>query len=248
MKRKVAAIVIALLVLGIIGYLGFSTLSSDPTPAPQNPGTSESRQSATFNKQKYSVDDPASIWVVANKQRPLNPKEYAPSDLVTPNVATKGAQQLRTEAATATEEMFAAAKAEGINLRVDSAYRSYARQVGVYGNEVKTYGQATADTQSARPGHSEHQTGLVADFGAASGKCSIADCFGTMAEGKWMAANAYKYGFLMRYTPTKQAITGYRYEPWHFRYVGKELALEMHNQTIETLEEFFGLPAAPNYN
>lgn len=239
---------IALLVLGIFGYLGFSTLSSGTIPAAQAPNTTKSQPKASFNKQKYSVDDPTSIWVVSNKQRPLNPKDYAPSDLATPNVATKGAQQLRSEAAKATEEMFAAAKAEGANLRVDSAYRSYNRQVSVYGSEVKAYGQATADTQSARPGYSEHQTGLAADFGAANGKCSIANCFADMPEGKWLAANAYKYGFIMRYTPTKQAVTGYRYEPWHFRYVGKELAGEMHAKHIETLEEFFGLPAAPNYN
>lgn len=247
MKRRALIIVIAVVILGILGYLGFGALSgeSPTTPAPQT--NTKSRQ-ATFNKQTFSTDDPSSIWVVVNKQRPLNPKDYTPGDLTTPNVATKGAQQMRAEAATATEEMFTAAKSEGVNLRVDSAYRSYSRQVSVYNSEVSAYGQATADTQSARPGHSEHQTGLVADFGAASGKCSIADCFGDMAEGKWIAANAHKYGFIMRYTPSKQSVSGYRYEPWHFRYVGKELAGEMHKQKIETLEEFFGLPAAPNYN
>lgn len=240
---------IAVVVLGVLGFLGFSALSSD-TPVPTQPQTTTKPQqkSTAFNTKKYSVDEATSIWVVANKQRPLNPKNYAPSDLVMPNIATKGSQQLRSEAAKAAEEMFAAASAEGVSLRVDSAYRSYDRQVSVYGSEVKAYGQATADTQSARPGHSEHQTGLVADFGAASGKCSIADCFGDMTEGKWLASNSYKYGFIMRYTPTKQSVTGYRYEPWHFRYVGKELALEMHKTNVETLEEFFGLPAAPNYN
>lgn len=249
MNRKALSIMVAVVVLGILGYLGFNALSSEnPAATPQTPSTSAQQKAVTFDKQKYSTDDSTSIWAVVNKQRPLNPKDYTPSDLVTPSVTTKGAQQLRSEAAKATEEMFTAAKADGINLRVDSAYRSYSRQVNVYGSEVKAYGQATADTQSARPGHSEHQTGLVADFGAASGKCSIADCFGDMTEGKWIAANAHKYGFILRYTPSKQSITGYRYEPWHFRYVGKELAIEMNTKKIETLEEFFGLPAAQNYN
>lgn len=247
MNRKALFIMIAVVVLGILGYLGFSTLAADQTDTSVQTPSTKTQQKATFNKQKYSTDEPASIWVVVNKQRPLNPKDYAPADLVTPNATAKGTQQLRAEVATAVTEMFAAAKAEGVNLRIDSAYRSYSRQVSVYNSEVNAYGQATADTQSARPGHSEHQTGLVADFGAASGKCSIADCFGDMTEGKWMAANAYEYGFIMRYTTTKQSVTGYRYEPWHFRYVGKELANEMHTQKIETLEEFFGLPAAATY-
>lgn len=246
MKRK-ALIVITFVVLGILGYLGFSNFSADTLPTTPTSNSAQPDTKKTFDKTKYSTSAPASIWVVSNKQRPLNPKNYAPADLATPSVATKGTQQLRSEAAQAAATMFASAKAQGISLRVDSAYRSYDRQVSVYGSEVKAYGQATADTQSARPGYSEHQTGLAADFGAASGKCSIADCFGTMPEGKWMAANAYKYGFIMRYTPDKQSVTGYRYEPWHFRYVGVELATEMHNKNIETLEEFFGLGAAPSY-
>lgn len=247
MKRKVLIAVIIIVILGVLTYLGFSNMDGSATTSTDKPAAQGQSQTA-FDKTKYSLDDPASIWVVVNKQRPLNPKSYAPGDLTTPNVATKGSQQLRAEAARATERMFAAAKAEGINLRVDSAYRSYDRQVSVYNSEVRAYGQKTADTQSARPGHSEHQTGLVADFGAASGKCSIADCFGTMAEGKWMAANAYKYGFILRYTPSKQPVTGYRYEPWHFRYVGTELAAEMHQNGVETLEEFFNLGAAADYN
>jgi D-alanyl-D-alanine carboxypeptidase len=211
-------------------------------PAPTPAATS-------FNKSQYSLDDPTSIWVVANKLRPLNPKEYEPADLVTPNVPTRVAgMQLRQAAATALEQLFAAAQQNGTALRLSSGYRSYTYQVNLYNGYVKSQGQASADSQSARPGFSEHQTGLAADVGGVSGGCNVEQCFGQTAAGKWLAANAYKHGFIIRYPNGLTNITGYTYEPWHVRYVGVELATEMHNQSIQTLEEFFGLPAAPDYS
>jgi len=199
--------------------------SSGDTPAP----------APTFDKTKYSTSEAGSIWWVVSKTRPLEPQTYAPSDLV--NVGN--GQQMRQEAATALNKLFAAAKTDGLTLQPDSGYRSYARQQQVYQNEVKTYGQAKADTESAKPGTSEHQTGLAIDIGG--GGCNIDDCFANTKEGKWVAANAYKYGFIIRYPEGKESVTGYRYEPWHIRYIGVELATEMHNQNVKTLEEFFGL-------
>lgn len=242
------ALIVAMFALAVaVILLSKKAAAPSHSEKPENNASLVNSAQPAFDKTAHSTSDPTSIWVVVNKRRPLNPQDYAPDDLTTPNVTTRGKQQLRAEVSRATEEMFAAAAAEDIKLRVDSAYRSYNTQVSVYNSEVRAYGQQTADTQSARPGFSEHQTGLVADFGAASGKCSIADCFGDMAEGKWLKANAYKYGFILRYTDEKQAITGYRGEAWHYRYVGKELAHEMHHQNILTLEEFFGLAAAPSY-
>lgn len=194
-----------------------------------------------FDKAKFSLTDPTSIWVIANKQRPLVPTDYAPTDLV--NVG--GGQRLRAEAATKLSELIAGAKAAGLKINPLSAYRSYQTQVSVYNSEVRAYGQAVADSESARPGYSEHQTGLAIDVGG--GGCGVEDCFGDTEEGKWVAANAHKYGFIIRYVPGKEAITGYRPEPWHIRYVGVELAAEMKKQGVQTLEEFFDLPAAPNY-
>jgi len=130
---------------------------------------------------------------------------------------------------------------------VSSAYRSYSYQVSLYGKYVRDQGQSVADTQSARPGYSEHQTGLAVDVEPYDQQCDVEQCFADLPAGKWIAANAYKYGFIIRYTKDKTHVTGYEYEPWHVRYVGVELATEMHNQHIETLEEFFGLPAAPDY-
>ncbi|MDL2342154.1 MAG: M15 family metallopeptidase [Patescibacteria group bacterium] len=214
--------------------------------------TAAAAAAVAFNKQQYSADAPDSIWVVANKQRPLQPKDYAPTDLVVPQIPLRlgknsSEMQLRQAAATALESMTTAAEKAGVHLMLASAYRSYNLQVSVYGNEVKNYGQATADSESARPGYSEHQTGLAADLEPVSHQCEIADCFVTTPEGKWLVAHAGEFGFMQRYTIDKTAVTGYRAEAWHFRYVGIGLTTELQKQGSTTLEEFFGLPAAPSY-
>lgn len=204
----------------------------------------------SFNKSQFSLDDPASNWVVVNKKRPLKPADYAPSDLRMPAVPLRlqtPEMQLRNEAATAVEALVAAAKAESINLMVASGYRSHDLQKTVYNNFVKSEGQAEADRTSARPGHSEHQTGLAVDLGPTNRRCEIEQCFADLPEGEWVAANAHKFGFVLRYAEGKEAVTGYDYEPWHLRYVGVPLAEEMHRQNVQTLEEFFDLPAAPTY-
>lgn len=246
MKRK---LILTAILLGLVGVLYFQThrspdsVSTSPpvTVTPPEPKTVVDPPAPEFNKGLYSTSDVTSIWVVVNKQRPLSPVDYAPSDLV----SVGGGQRMRSEPATNLTNLINAAAAEGLRVIPMSGYRSYQTQVSVYNNEVNTYGQAVADSQSARPGTSEHQSGLSIDVGG--GGCGIEDCFGNTAEGKWVAVNAYKYGFIVRYTEGKQAITGYRAEPWHIRYVGVALATEMQQKGVQTLEEFFGLPAAPNY-
>lgn len=248
MKKRLVYAALIIVILGT-GYYLF-THDTSPTPLPQVNNTSDKPADTTttqptatgFDKTKYSKDDVTSIWVIVNKQRPLNPKDYAPNDLT----AVGGGQQLRKDAASALSNLIAAAKTENLGVQPLSGYRSYNTQVSVYNNEVATNGQAVADTQSARPGTSEHQTGLSIDVGG--GGCGIEDCFGTTAEGKWVAANAYKYGFIVRYQAGKETITGYRAEPWHIRYVGVELATEMHTQNVATLEEFFNILPSPAYS
>lgn len=251
---------VLLLVFGILAgsYIaGHSHVAAPPIPkhATTKPKTVQPKPTVTaFNKAEFSIDSPASIWVVVNKQRPLNPITYAPNDLVVPNIPlrtgiTANEQYVRKEMAAALEGLEAAAKIDGVTLNLQSGYRSYTFQEGLYNGYVKQSGQAQADLESARAGHSEHQTGWAADLGGVTQpSCNIAQCFGETTEGKWLAANAYKYGFIIRYTATKQAITGYENEPWHVRYVGSKLSQEMFNDNITTLEEFFGLPAAPTYN
>jgi len=150
------------------------------------------------------------------------PAGYAPSDLVT---LTDGSYRvsrsgltLRRAAAAALEEMAKAARADGVTLVPSSTYRSYDYQTQVYNRNVKEMGQEAADRESARPGHSQHQTGLVVDFG------SIDDSFAATAAGRWMSANASRFGWSLSFPDGYEDVTGYRWESWHYRYVGKTLA------------------------
>jgi D-alanyl-D-alanine carboxypeptidase len=203
---------------------------------------------ATFDKHAASTDDPASYWVVANKSRPLQPVDYAPTDLVYPDVPNVNGQPMRADVAAAVVAMFAASRSEaGLGLSVQSAYRSYETQVRVYNDDVAANGREYADTDTARPGHSEHQTGLAVDISAVPANCSLDACFGQTAQGRWLAANAWRFGFLLRYPADKVDVTGFTYEPWHFRYIGADLAAELHKTGVTTLEEFFGLPGGTSY-
>jgi len=209
--------------------------SSSPSPTPT--------PTPTFDKAKFSTTDPNSDWVLVDKQRPLNPKNYAPPLAPLNLPGYKG--QMRPEAAAALQKMFADYHAQsptGDQLTVVSPYRSYADQVSVYNGWVQRLGQAQADRQSARPGFSEHQTGLAVDIDTATN-----EGFGTTAAGQWLAQNSWQYGFVVRYQQGQEAITGYEYEPWHFRYVGVELSTELHKEGFPSLETFFGYPPAPNY-
>ncbi|WP_434993322.1 M15 family metallopeptidase [Arthrobacter sp. Ld5] len=184
-----------------------------------------------------------------NKRRPLTPLDYAPADLRRPDVATPtGFDLLRPDAATAVEEMFAAAAADGVDLTMVSGYRSFADQESTYAYWVGQYGgPAGADTVSARPGYSEHQTGLAFDIAQADGACTLVLCFKDTPAAQWAAGNAAEFGFILRYPLGFHEITGFSAESWHFRYVGRDVALAMKAAGTETLEEHFGLPPAPSY-
>ena len=123
---------------------------------------------------------------------------------------------------------------DGIKLWVESGFRSYELQTTIYTSYVSREGQTAADRYSARPGHSEHQSGLAMDLN------SLYASFAYTAEGKWLAANSWKYGFIIRYPKNKQSATGYIYEPWHVRYLGKGLAAAVYDSGL-CLEEYFGI-------
>jgi D-alanyl-D-alanine carboxypeptidase len=233
--------------MAIVAGIGWYVWTNDT--APQSNKAKQTQQA--FDTKQHSLEDPTSPWVIVNKHRPLQPTNYTPTDLVTPNVrlrlANEDEMQLRKGTATAVAAMFAGAKQDGLELMVASAYRSYAYQDGLYATYVRQQGQTTADTQSARPGYSEHQTGLAVDIEPASRECEVEQCFADLPEGQWIAAHAHEYGFIIRYPKNKETTTGYIYEPWHLRYVGKSLAQELRKQGNPTLEEFFGLDPAPDY-
>jgi len=224
-----------------------SSSNQEQAPTPEEP----TEQTTGFDKTKYSTSEPASPWWVVNKKRAL-PNGYVPSDLTVPNVRLRLAKtheqmKFSKQAVPAVEEMFKAAQTDGVTLVFGSGYRSYNLQKQFYNSYVSQDGQTAADRYSARPGTSEHQTGLAFDATSVSGKCHLEICFADMSEGKWLKDHAQEHGFIIRYLDGKESVTGYQYEPWHMRYVGKELAAEMHKIGPVTLEEFFGLPAAATY-
>ena len=187
---------------------------------------------------------------MVNKHRPLSPADYVPADLVQPNVpatVSGEAALLNSTTAAAAEAMFAAAGQEGVSITLASGYRSYSTQLTTYNGYVATRGQDDADTASARPGYSEHQTGWSFDIGDGGGACSFQPCFADQPAAAWVKANGHRFGFIVRYPWMFHPITGYYYEPWHLRYIGVEAATDMANRGINTLEEYFGVEAAPGY-
>ena len=142
-------------------------------------------------------------------------------------------QSMREDAATALEELFAAAKEEaGYSLSTVSGYRSYAKQSTIYARKKASTGSAEkADLLVARPGTSEHQLGMAMDI-ARKGSSSLNDKFGDTKEGKWVYENCYRFGFIVRYLEGFEEITGYSYEPWHIRFVGKEQAESIYRSGV----------------
>ena len=173
--------------------------------------------------------------VLVNKYYNLG-KDYVPNDLIEINSQySSGGKKMAKEAALAFEEMAKAAKQDGYNVRAVSTYRSYSYQNNLYTNYAKQDGKEKADTYSARPGYSEHQTGLAVDVD--NKKISYTK-FGNTKEFIWMKENCYKYGFILRYTKENEFITGYMNEPWHYRYVGKEIAKYIYENPM-TYEEYY---------
>ncbi|MCB2412169.1 M15 family metallopeptidase [Demequina sp. TTPB684] len=189
----------------------------------------------------------SSITVVVTKRRPLSPLSYVPAELVTLSGVPGGAdQQMQAEAADAMTEMSAAATEAGVPFRINTAYRDFEFQQYLYQREVRESGVATADRLVARPGHSEHQTGLAADLYDTPANLLRAS-FGASGAGTWIREHAHEYGFIVSYPDGAQAVTGYVYEPWHVRYVGKEVAMDMHESGVATLQEYFGVEASPDH-
>ena len=167
----------------------------------------------------YNIDG----IIIANKTYSL-PESYNPGSLL-------------AECETAFSKMKADAAKLGLSVYISSGFRSYASQKSIYNRYVNKDGKALADTYSARPGHSEHQTGLSIDLN------TITQAFGRTREGKWVAQHCHEYGFIIRYPEGKSHITGYNYEPWHLRYVGVEAATKIAASGL-CLEEYYGITSS----
>ena len=224
------------------GSIGGPTPSATPSPSATPTPSTPVLCGVCFNPGSYSLTKANSLWVVANKQRPLNPITYKPALGYFKGVA------LAKVASTALTQMAAGmAKDKAGTLLLNSGYRSYDTQKIVHARQVSRLGLKAGEALAARPGYSEHQTGLAADVSASGQGCVIQVCFAKTKAGKWLAANAWQYGFILRYPDGQTKVTGYQFEPWHFRFVGVQLATEMKSQNISVLEKFWQLPAAPSY-
>ena len=184
--------------------------------------------------------------ILVNKTHPL-PEDYEPADLVPANIpfAHSGSDNrnyMRRPAAQALETMFRDANAAGVTPIGFSGYRSYKRQQEIYEGNLAVKGEMLTSLYSARPGQSEHQTGLAMDISAPSVQSALTTEVESTPEGQWLRENAHRYGFILRYPAGKEHITGYAYEPWHFRYVGRELAAFLKKKGL-TLEEYYQLLA-----
>lgn len=219
---------------------------SDEAKKKENPDLS--LESAYFNE-VVEVDGRKEIVNAENTMALVNktytlPGDYIPEDLIRPKVAFSFGNQdieksyLRKEAANALEEMFAAANKEGIQLYASSGYRSYDRQVEVFQFEVNKSGEDKAAQVVAIPGSSEHQTGLAMDITGESVQFLLIEELEKKPEGKWLKENAHRFGYILRYPKGKEKVTGYQFEPWHFRYVGKKAAKTIYERNW-TLEEYF---------
>lgn len=197
---------------------------------------------SAFYEDVATISNPDDLSVLVNKHNRI-PSGFTPKNLV--NMArgytvNDGKEYLLSKPAYEWYvKMSDAAAKEGLSMKVISAYRTEAYQSNLYNNKLRTTGKTNADNYSARPGFSEHQTGLAVDI------CSTSGSFEYTSEFKWLQKNAHKYGFILRYPKGKEWITGYSYEPWHYRYVGVYRATEIHNLGI-TYEEYYANYVAPS--
>ena len=248
MRKSLVAAGVAVSVIAIGGPVLVDRASdapvqaaTDPVRSVAAPATHEAAALADpappFDRTAHSTTDPGSIWVIVNKSHPVAPSAFRPEiDLV------RGYQVARA-AAGPLGRLLDAGDVRGLGLKIASAFRSYGYQLSVHAATAAARGDAEADLVSARAGYSEHQTGLAVDLITPDRPaCDFEACFARTPAGGWLARTAWRFGFVVRYQAATTAVTGYAPEPWHLRYVGRELARELHRTGVATLEEFFGVP------
>lgn len=256
MSRRLAYVGVALscvVVLAVLcgGIWAYSRSSFSRTPAPATVKSPQSEQAKPVmvvigaqhivaRQENYDHDD--SLWRLVNKTHPLTNASYTPAALTKAPISVRTGlrddeQSLRTVLVPELQSLVKAAAVEGITLTLGSGYRSPELQQYFFDNYAARDGKEAANKYSALPGQSEHQTGLALDFASGDMACYLEQCFADTPAGKWLATHAYEYGFILRYTKDAEATTGYQFEPWHYRYVGKELATALHREHDMVLED-----------
>lgn len=213
----------------------FPAEAKDPLPAAQDP---KNLDSATL--EALARDEEQGLLLLVNKEHALTrndkPADLAPIRYFASDRSPES-RFLREEAANQFHQLVEAAAKEDLTLVMTTAYRSYGFQQILYDNNVKKLGVEEADQISAKPGQSEHQTGLAVDVSSPSADYQLTEQFGETLEGIWVREHASLFGFILRYPSGGKAVTGYNYEPWHLRYVGRTAAAIIHRESL-TLEEF----------
>lgn len=227
-------LLLAITTLLVIIVYEYESKSSSQSLSDKNEIKNDSHENVDLieNNNKGAICEPTRERgiLVVNKKHCL-PKDYDPNGLT-------------DETMSSWNEMKAMAKKDGINLNLQSGYRSYKYQIETYNYWVNLYGKEYADTVSARPGYSEHQTGMAIDVSGTHG-CDLETCFGNTEEGRWLKNNAHKYGFIIRYAAKEEDLTGYSEEPWHIRYIGSEA--ENIKQSGKSLEEYLNIEGGKSY-
>ena len=258
-KRGGVVVATVLVAVGAIYFTGGGQIMSDNDKSANIKNNVNLENSIAEDKEKENEDildeETASVFsavrenkndliILCNKEYMLG-EDYAPTDLVVPNVplthpAGNEPSHMREDGARALEVMFADAKKAGIEeLYLVSGYRSYEYQYNIFHTSMKNRGKEHTEKYMAKPGHSEHQTGLTADISTPSAGFGLEESFEDTEAGQWLAKNAHKYGFILRYPKDRVETTGYAYEPWHFRYVGVDISEYMYknNLVLEDLHE-----------
>ena len=240
-KHQRLFVSVLVLVLILVSAAGCGKKTADSSAESVSASAEEQTETRSKSDQKQLDQDIEDGYLILVNKQNFLPSDYIPEDLEGLKYYAKDrspdARFLRKTAADHFHEMVEAAKEEDIDIVSTTAYRSYAFQKNLYDYYVSTKGQAEADKVSAKPGSSEHQTGLVADLSTSEINYANGSAFGNTAAGKWIAKHCWEYGFIVRYPDGLEDITGYTYEPWHVRYVGLVAAREIYDEEI-TLEEY----------
>lgn len=272
--NKTLVIILILVILFSIGYIGYSYICNQIQieKIKQDKINNDKRAKAitdaieakkkepvyiilpnSTHKVRAIVEDYSqnnSLWVLVSKNSPIS-TDYIPSPLIIPNVTTNtdksdDERSIRSDIADPLQNLFNAAETYGYQLMIGSGYRSADLQATYFNSLASSIGEDAANQSIARPGQSEHQTGLAVDISTVSRYCYLSTCFADTDDGKWLENNSYIYGFILRYPEGKESITGYNYEPWHFRYVGIDLATAIHESGLTFDEVWPYLQTADN--
>lgn len=245
--------IVLVLITALAVYAAFALYDQTPQRAAKPPSSHGNRpqpavtetvrigiQTIPALRENYEQD--SSLWRLVNKSHPLNNTSYTPAPLEKAPIAVRAGlredeQSLRTILVPDLQALVHAATQDGVTLTLGSGYRSAQLQKFFFDNYAARDGIEAANKYSALPGQSEHQTGLALDFASGDMACYLEQCFADTPAGRWLGSHAHEYGFILRYTRRGEAKTGYQFEPWHYRYVGKDLAGVLHAQQDMVLED-----------